>query len=91
MPSERRLLVVSESLGVGGTESHLLRLLPRLPACGWKVAIFCISGRGKRAPELEEASVEVIGARSSASRATLLKYSECREAHRYAEPSSSLP
>jgi glycosyltransferase involved in cell wall biosynthesis len=75
MPSERRLLVVTESLGVGGTESHLLRLLPRLPAFGWKVAIFCMSGRGTFASRLEDAGVEVVGAQSGASRETLLRYS----------------
>src|SRR5262245_41412340 len=54
-----RLLVVTESLGVGGTESHLIRLLPRLVAENWEVAIFCLSGRGKRAEEVEGAQIEV--------------------------------
>jgi glycosyltransferase involved in cell wall biosynthesis len=57
---ERRLLVVTESLGVGGTESHLVRLLPRLSPLGWKAAIFCISARGERADELESRGVEVL-------------------------------
>ena len=59
MIQERRLLVVTESMGVGGTESHLLRLLPRLSASGWKSAVFCVSGRGERADELESRGVEV--------------------------------
>ena len=59
MSPERRLLVVTESLGVGGTESHLIRVLPRLAARGWKVAIFCLSERGKRAQQIEAAGVEV--------------------------------
>ena len=44
---DRRLLVVTESLGVGGTESHLLRTLPRLVAAGWSVATFCLTERGE--------------------------------------------
>ena len=58
--SQRRLLVVTESLGVGGTESHLIRVLPRLVARGWKIKIFCLSGRGKRASEIEGAGIEVV-------------------------------
>ena len=44
---------------LGGTESNLIRLLPRLVAENWEVAIFCLSGRGKRAEELEGAQIEV--------------------------------
>jgi glycosyltransferase involved in cell wall biosynthesis len=75
MPSERRLLVVCESLAVGGTETHLVRLLPRLVARGWKIAIFCLSGRGVGASSLEAAGVKVIAGTVSASRETLLRYS----------------
>ena len=75
MPTERRLLVVTESLGVGGTESHLLRLLPRLTACGWTVAVFCLSERGKLASSMEDAGVEVVSPQRGASRQTLLRYS----------------
>ena len=57
--SARRLLVVTESLGVGGTESHLIRTLPRLAASGWSVATFCLSERGERAEQIEAAGVEV--------------------------------
>jgi hypothetical protein len=38
MSQEERLLVVTESLGVGGTESHLIRLLPKLAKRGWDKA-----------------------------------------------------
>jgi len=54
-----RLLVVTESLGTGGTESHLRRLLPRLSASGWQIAIFCLSDRGAHADELESKGLEV--------------------------------
>ena len=62
LPSDnrgRRLLVVTESLGVGGTESHLIRTLPRLAASGWGVVIFCLSARGERAEQVEQAGIEV--------------------------------
>ena len=65
MRLERRLLVVTESLGVGGTESHLLRLLPRLSDLGWHVAVFCLSSRGERAVELEASNIEVVSTRRS--------------------------
>jgi glycosyltransferase involved in cell wall biosynthesis len=57
--SGRRLLVVTESLGVGGTESHLIRTLPRLAASGWSVLTFCLTERGERAEQVEAAGVEV--------------------------------
>jgi glycosyltransferase involved in cell wall biosynthesis len=57
--SGRRLLVVTESLGVGGTESHLIRTLPRLAASGWSVVTFCLTERGERAEQVEAAGVEV--------------------------------
>ena len=57
--SQRRLLVVTELLGVGGTESHLIRTLPRLAASGWSVVTFCLTERGERAGQVEAAGVEV--------------------------------
>lgn len=59
-------MVITESLGVGGTESHLLRVLPRLSALGWKVAAFCLSGRGELADDLEAKGVEVFTTTSAA-------------------------
>ena len=56
---DHRLLVVTESLGVGGTESHLIRTLPRLAASGWSVVTFCLTERGERAAQVEAAGVEV--------------------------------
>jgi glycosyltransferase involved in cell wall biosynthesis len=55
----RRLLVVTESLGVGGTETHLIRTLPRLVEHGWSVVTFCLTERGERAEQVEAAGVEV--------------------------------
>src|SRR5262245_9481370 len=59
MSAERRLLVVAESLGVGGTETHLIRLLAPLASRGWNIAVFCLSERGQRANQLEAASISV--------------------------------
>jgi glycosyltransferase involved in cell wall biosynthesis len=56
----RRLLVVTESLGVGGTESHLIRLLRPLANRGWNTTVCCITGRGSRADQLEAAGICVI-------------------------------
>ena len=73
--SQRRLLVVTESLGVGGTEAHLIRVLPRLVARDWKLAIFCLSGRGKRAQEVEGAGIEVFSLSHIPKRKMGLRYS----------------
>ncbi|HUU23953.1 MAG TPA: glycosyltransferase [Methyloceanibacter sp.] len=65
---DRRLLVVTESLGYGGTESHLLAVLPRIAKAGWQIAVFCLTERGERAAELEKAGVRVLAPRKLASR-----------------------
>lgn len=59
MSSERRLLVVAESLGIGGTETHLVRLLVPLATRGWDIRIYCLSERGCRADQIERAGVGV--------------------------------
>ena len=73
--SQPRLLVVTETLGIGGTESHLIRLLPRLASSGWGVAIFCLSGRGTRAKEAEAAGIEVFSLPHVGARGSTLRYS----------------
>ncbi len=59
--SERRLLVVGKFSGNGGTESHLIRLLPPLAARGWDTIVYCITERGRRADQLEAAGIRVVG------------------------------
>ena len=59
MSYERRLLVVAESLGIGGTESHLIRISVPLAARGWNIAIYCLSERGCRADQVEKAGIKV--------------------------------
>ena len=73
--SQRKLLVVTESLGVGGTETHLIRTLPHLADLGWRVTVFCLTERGKRADELEAADVEIISSpRLAESKRSPLRY-----------------
>jgi glycosyltransferase involved in cell wall biosynthesis len=57
--SSRKLLIITESLGIGGTESHLIRTLPPLVEAGWSVATFCLTERGERADKIEGAGVKV--------------------------------
>ena len=54
-----RILFVTESFGVGGTENHLLALLPALKGRGFEVAAFCFTARGSRARRLEEIGIPV--------------------------------
>ena len=73
--SQRKLLVVTESLGVGGTETHLIRTLPHLADSGWRVTVFCLTERGERADELEAADVEIVSSpRLAESKRSPLRY-----------------
>jgi glycosyltransferase involved in cell wall biosynthesis len=73
--SDRRLLVVTESFGVGGTESHLIRTLPRLADAGWSVATFCLTERGERAEQMEAGGVEVVASpRIARRKGSFLRY-----------------
>ena len=67
-PSERRILVVAEALGFGGTECQLVAVLPRLAEAGLSISIFCLAERGPRAAELEQAGVRVLTASRFANR-----------------------
>jgi glycosyltransferase involved in cell wall biosynthesis len=72
--SRRQILVVTESLGIGGTESHLLRTLPRVAADGWKISVFCFSESGERAQKLESQGIEVSYPSAPTSPVSLLGY-----------------
>jgi glycosyltransferase involved in cell wall biosynthesis len=75
MPAGRRLLVVTESLGVGGTESHLIRTLPHVAASGWEVVTFCLTERGERAEQVEKAGVKVqVSPRLARRKGSVLRY-----------------
>lgn len=67
-PPERRILIVAEALGYGGTESHLVTVLPRLAEAGLDISVFCLTDRGPRAAELEQAGVRVVAGSRLASR-----------------------
>jgi glycosyltransferase involved in cell wall biosynthesis len=54
-----QLLYVIGSLGTGGTESHLVNLLPRLQKSGWRLSLCCLSHRGTKAAELEARGIVV--------------------------------
>ncbi len=61
-PRRCRILFVTESFGVGGTESHLLELLPALKSQGFEPAAFCLTEPGKRASILDAAAIPVMTA-----------------------------
>lgn len=61
-----RILVVIGALDLGGAESHLAQVLPRLTREGFDVAVHTLTGRGALAPVLEAASVRVIAPPGSA-------------------------
>ncbi len=54
------ILFVALSLDRGGTEQHLIELLPRLVKKGWKVSVYCLATRGVRADEIAGTGVELI-------------------------------
>ncbi|MEM7191312.1 MAG: glycosyltransferase [Pseudomonadota bacterium] len=64
MPLAKRILFVTESFNIGGTESHLLALLPELKARGFEVAAFCFTEKGSRAGQLEDEAISVQAAPS---------------------------
>ena len=59
MAVSNRLFVVAGSLEVGGTENHLLRVLPLLVRRGWRVTLFVLSGDGPLRAPLERGGVTV--------------------------------
>jgi glycosyltransferase involved in cell wall biosynthesis len=59
----RRIVFVINSLHVGGTERHLLRVAPGLCARGWIVSVFCLTRDGDFIEPMESAGIEVLGPR----------------------------
>ena len=55
-----QILYVIGNLDVGGAERHLVQVLPRLAEKGFKLAVYTITHKGKLAPVLESAGIEVI-------------------------------
>jgi glycosyltransferase involved in cell wall biosynthesis len=54
-----KLLYIASSLDVGGAETHLARVLPRLAKLSFQPTVYTLTHPGKLAPLLEAASVEV--------------------------------
>ena len=62
MSHPRRILFVTESFGVGGTEKHLCELLPALKARRFEVGAFCFTETGSRAAELAASDIPITAA-----------------------------
>lgn len=54
------VLAVVGSLEVGGTERHLVQVLPRLDTARFQAFVFCLTHRGALAGEIEAAGVPVL-------------------------------
>ena len=54
-----KIVYVIGSLDVGGAETHLFQLLPKLKQKGWGVEVYCIGQRGVLADALEAMDVRV--------------------------------
>lgn len=57
---EKKLIVVIGSLNVGGTERHLVSILPKLVECGWSVRVITLTEKGSLSSTVEAQGVEVI-------------------------------
>ena len=56
-----RLLIVTRSLDVGGTERHIALLAPRLLARGFDTTVLCIGRRGVQGDAVARSGVRVVG------------------------------
>jgi len=63
-----RVLVVAPRLDLGGTEMHLLRVLPRLRAAGLDISLFTTEPGGRIEPDFKAAGVPVYGRAASGGR-----------------------
>jgi glycosyltransferase involved in cell wall biosynthesis len=63
-----RVLVVASRLNVGGTEMHLLRVLPRLRQAGLDISIFAIARGGSLEQQFVDAGIPVLGVEPTGSR-----------------------
>jgi glycosyltransferase involved in cell wall biosynthesis len=57
----KTLLYVIGDLDVGGAESHLARLLPRIDRRRFRILVYTLTHKGELAPRLIDAGIEVIG------------------------------
>ncbi len=61
-----RILIVIGALDVGGAESHLAQVLPRLARDGFEISVHTLTGRGALADPLAAAGVRVLAPPGSA-------------------------
>jgi glycosyltransferase involved in cell wall biosynthesis len=61
-----KVLIVTQRLDLGGTEKHLVRILPRLRAEGIDASLFVLSRGGQLEPQLAAAGVPLAGPPASA-------------------------
>ena len=54
-----KIIYVTGALDIGGTETHILNLVPELSRIGFKPYIFSINGRGVLADEFEARGIKV--------------------------------
>lgn len=54
------IIYVIGSLNLGGTERHLLQVLPRLDRNRWKPLVYCLTERGTLADQLEREGIPVL-------------------------------
>lgn len=59
---KKKLTVIIGSLEIGGTERHLVTVLPKLINHGWEIQVITLSKKGILAPLLEEQGVKVTSA-----------------------------
>ena len=58
--SDRSVLYVVDALDIGGTEHHLVRILPELAEAGLRFCVYTLTHKGQLAPRLEERGIPVI-------------------------------
>ena len=56
-----KILYVITSLDVGGSERHLVQVIPPLARMGRELAVYCLYRRGAQAEVLERSGIEVLG------------------------------
>jgi glycosyltransferase involved in cell wall biosynthesis len=54
-----RICFVVGSLDIGGTEGHLVRILPHLKDLGWDPMVFCLSREGTQADQLKAVGIPI--------------------------------
>ncbi len=54
-----RILFVTSSLQIGGTERHLAAITPALVKLGWSISVYSLTGSGALRDEMQDKGVEV--------------------------------